>query len=408
VPDGGMYRTGEVAARGAIRRTNVSVVLRHLRRHGARSRTEIARDLGLPASTMSKLVAELVDLDLVTEGEPRRAGSVGRPHQALTLRTGVRCGLGVEISVNYVRAIAVDLSGDVLLDHRVPVEHDRHDHDATLDLTARLVTGVLDRLRAAGTAVGGVTVAAPGRVDPGTGVVRHAVHLGWSDLPVGAELTARLGPDAPPLRVDNDARLGAVAEHRVAHAPSLLYLTGEVGVAGGIVVDDTLVFGAAGSAGELGHMPLDPRGTRCPCGQRGCFETMVGLGTFLSYAADRSDPVRDPHRDLEDRLTQITDRAAAGHPRTVGAIARIAADLGLGLGLLVNVLDPQVVVLGGYFSLLGEPLLGRVRADVTGRVLAPQTGGCDVRLSRLGFTAAARGAAETVLDTIFDNPAAGR
>jgi len=102
----------------------------------------------------------------------------------------------------------------------------------------------------------------------------------------------------------------------------------------------------------------------------------------------------------------VTGRAQAGDARTVAAIDRVAADLGLGLGLLVNVLDPELVVLGGYFSHLGEPLLSRVRTEVAGRVLAPQAGGCDVRLSRLGFTAAARGAAESVLDTVFTNPGA--
>ena len=395
----------EAAARGAIRRNNVSVVLRHLRR-GARSRTEIARDLGLPASTVSKLVAELAGYGLVTDGERRRAGTIGRPHQAVALRTGVRAGLGVEISVNYVRAIALDLPGDVLLDRRVPVEHDRRDHAATLDLTADLVAGALTELGATGTAVAGVTVAAPGQVDRGTGVVTLAANLGWSGVPVTAGLASRLGPDTPPVRIDNDARLAAVAEHRIASLPNLLYLTGEVGVAGGIVLGDRLVLGAAGSAGELGHMPLDPNGRRCACGQRGCFETMVGLRTFLSYAAEDTDPVRDPHRDLEDRLALVTGRAQAGDARTVAAIDRVAADLGLGLGLLVNVLDPELVVLGGYFSHLGEPLLSRVRTEVAGRVLAPQAGGCDVRLSRLGFTAAARGAAESVLDTVFTNPGA--
>lgn len=397
--------SGDAAARGAIRRNNVSVVLRHLRR-GARSRTEISRDLGLPNSTVSKLVGELVELGLVTDDERRRAGGIGRPHQAVALRAGARCGLGVEISVNYIRVIALDLPGDVLLDDRAPVDHDRRNHQATLDLTADLVTAALTALRATGTAVTGVTVAAPGHVDRDAGVVRLATNLGWSDLPLATELADRLGPDAPLVRVDNDARLGTVAEHRVAHVPSLLYLTGEVGVAGGIVVDDTLVLGAAHSAGELGHMPLDPRGAACPCGQRGCFETMVGLGTFLSYAADATDPLRDQRRDLEERLALGTARAAAGDARTVRAVDRIAADLGLGLGLLVNVLDPAVVVLGGYFSHLGEPLLSRVRAEVTGRVLAPHAGGCDVRLSRLGFTAAARGAAETVLDDVFTDPAA--
>ncbi|MGA8117030.1 MAG: ROK family transcriptional regulator [Actinocatenispora sp.] len=403
---GEVYRGGEVAARGAIRRTNVSAVLRLLRKHGPQSRTEIAATFGLPNSTVSKLVAELLDLGLVTGGEARRAGSIGRPQQAVTLRSGALCGLGVEISVNYVRAIALDLPGDVLLDRRVPVEHDRTDHRATLRLAAELIAAAVAQLHGSGSTVAGVTVAVPGQVDPGTGVVTLAANLGWTRLPIAAELSAeltdRLGPGTPPVRVDNDARLGAVAEHCLAPVPDLLYVTGEVGVAGGLIINDTLVRGAGGFAGEIGHMPLDPDPRPCACGRRGCWETMVGLPAFLRYAAEESDPVRDPHGDLEERLTVLGSR---GDRRTVAAIGRLAADLGTGIGLLVNVLDPRLVILGGYFSYLGDALLERVRAEVTDRVLAPQAGGCELRLSGLGFTSAARGAAETVLERVFQDPA---
>ncbi len=387
-------------APGAIRRTNVSAVLRLLRKHGPQSRTEIAGTLGLPNSTVSKLVTELLELGLVTGGEARRAGSIGRPQQAVALRSGALCGLGVEISVNYIRAIALDLPGDVLLDRRIPVQHDHDDPRVALRQAAGFIADAVRQLH--GT-VSGVTVAVPGQVDPGTGVVMLAANLGWSRLPVAAllttELADRLGADAPPVRLDNDARLGAVAEHCLAHVPDLLYITGEVGVAGGIIINDTLVRGAGGFAGEIGHMPLDPDPRPCACGRSGCWETMVGLPRFLGYAAD---PVRDPHGDLEERLTELgcrTDR------RTVTAIGRLAGDLGTGIGLLVNVLDPRLVILGGYFSYLGDALLERVRAEVTERVLAPQAGGCELRLSRLGFTSAARGAAETVLERVFQDPA---
>lgn len=402
------YGREEPAARGAIRRTNLSIVLRHLRAHGPRSRTEIARSLGLPNSTVSKLIAALVELDLVDEAERRRSGSMGRPHQAVALRSETWCGLGVEISVNYVRAIALDLPGDVLLDRRVRLDHDRFDRHAVLGLVAELVAGAVTLLRDAGTTVAGVTVAAPGQVDPATGTVMLAANLGWSRVPAVAELTAglteRLGTGVPPVRLDNDARLGAVAEHRLAGVPDLLYVTGEVGVGGGIVIDDTLVLGAAGFAGEIGHMPLGNGARPCACGRRGCWETVVGLSAFLERAGDRSDPIRDGGRDLEDRLRAVEARARDGDERTLDAIDRTADDLATGVGLLVNVLDPRLVVIGGYFSYLGDRLLHRVREYVHDRVLAPDTGGCELRLSTLGFASGARGAAETALEQIFQDP----
>jgi predicted NBD/HSP70 family sugar kinase len=221
-------------------------------------------------------------------------------------------------------------------------------------------------------------------------------------------LTARTGArPAFPINVDNDANLAALGEYAmggVAGTSDLVYLTGETGVGGGVIVDGRLLRGAGGFSGEVGHIPLDPSGHACGCGRRGCWETMVGLAGLFRMAADETDSVRDPSLDLDQRLDVIRLRAEAGEARTVDALARVGAALGLGASVLVNVFNPRALVLGGYFASLGAFLLDPVMRELRGRVMAPDVGGCRVELSRLGFTAAARGGAHVAFESVLDDP----
>jgi predicted NBD/HSP70 family sugar kinase len=250
-----------------------------------------------------------------------------------------------------------------------------------------------------------------GVVDIDEGITHYAPNIGWRDVSVFDELRARLGPATPPLALENDAKLGAIAEYLVVQDQDIhdmLYLTGEVGIGGGIISGGHLLRGSTGHSGEVGHMPLDPGGRPCVCGRRGCWETMVGLTALLRQVADADDPVHDPSLDLETRLADVAARAARGDERTLRALAQIATDLAFGLGVLVDILNPRAVVLGGYFALLGGFLIERVRAGVLDRVIAPNAGGCEVLLSTLGFTAPSRGAAYLALDRVYQDPSGVR
>ena len=265
----------------------------------------------------------------------------------------------------------------------------------------------LKMLQESGIEVVGITVATPGEIDRDAGVVLFAANLGWSNLMVVAGLTERIAADIPPIALGNDAKLGAIAEYAVVEAQGihdLVYLTGEVGIGAGIIVNGRLMQGAAGFAGEVGHIPLDPAQELCACGRRGCWETMTGLETLMRLAADPDDPVRNPNRDLVDRLAEIRDRADDGDARSLAALDRIAQGLGLGIGVLVDILNPQTVILGGYFAFLGEHLLATTRRVVDERVMAPRAGGCELRASTLGFASAARGAAQAAMEGVFQDP----
>jgi predicted NBD/HSP70 family sugar kinase len=394
--------------RSSSRRANLGMVLRLLRDEGPRTRARISDDTGLPKATVSNLTAELLEGGLIREGEAERdRGTVGRPGQAVEIDGGGVHGICAEVNVDYVSLLALNLKGEVTAEERVPFDVRAAGPDATLDTTAQLVARGVAALRAEGGHVVGVTLATPGATDMATGTVRFASNIGWRDVPAVAGLRERLGPGAPVTHLENDAKLGALAEYVTASASGvrdLVYVTGQTGVGVGIIAGGQLLRGAGGYAGEVGHLQLVPSEQLCACGRRGCWETTIGRGALLRYAADPGDLVWDPMVDLERRLAVLRERAAAGDARTVEALQRIGDNLAPGLALLADVLNPRLIVLGGHFAFFGDHLLDRVSAQVRERVMAPQGGGCEIVLSGTGLTGTTRGGALLALDAVYQDP----
>lgn len=411
--DGSRPGSGVVAAdHVSLRRNNLSVVLRHVRELGSRSRARIAADTGLNKATVSSLVAELVERGLLREGqaEPER-GVLGRPGQLVELDGRGVCGVGAEINVDYLAVTALDLSGETVTQRRVPLDVAHLDPSTTLDQLAELILEAVAAVIARGGQVAGVTLAVPGLVQSATGSLKLAPNLGWTEVPVVEEMRARLGDPKYPVRVDNEANLAALAEYSemktakdAEQVQDIVLLTGAVGVGGGMVAEGHLLRGGHGFSGEVGHMPVAPAGGICGCGRTGCWETVVGLTALLNKATDADDPVRDPSLDVEQRLAEITRRAEAGGARTLRALADVGSWLGIGGAILVNILNPDVLVLGGYFAVLGPWLKEPLESALRDRVIAPDSGGCRVVQSELGFTAAVRGGAQISLDQVFLDP----
>jgi predicted NBD/HSP70 family sugar kinase len=391
-----------------VRRHNLALVMTHLRSSGARSRATIAAETGLNKATVSSLVAELVERGLVAEGLTER-GAVGRPSQRVDLRGDAFCTVGAEVNHGYLSVVALDVRAEVVAERWVPLDADQLDARTALPRLASLILEVVGALTQAGGELVGVTFAVPGLVDRATGEVLSAPNLGWSATAVVETMRTLLGDPDCPLLLDNEANLAARAEVEApdrAGVTDLVLLTGVVGVGAGIVAAGQVLRGVHGFAGEVGHLQLDPGGRACGCGRRGCWETVAGLHALLVAAADEHDRLRDPALDVVTRLELLAGRARAGDPRTLAALDRTAEQLSTGAAILVNLFNPELLVLGGYLALLGAWLVGPVADALPARVLAPSSGGCRVEASALGFTAGARGAALESLTRIFDDPTA--
>lgn len=389
-----------------LRRYNLTTVLRSLREAGPRSRSRIAADTGLNKATVSSLVAELAERGLVRDGEVERAGAIGRPGQVVELDDRP-CGLGVEVHVDGFTLVALDLYNEVRLNRRVGLDVAGLDVGTALDELAAAIDSAVASLRGAGHDVVGVTVALPGLVETTTGVLRHGFILNWREVAVVDELALRLGASDATIRIDNDANLCALAEHAMGAAAGtsdLVYVAGHAGVGAGVMIDGELLRGAAGYSGEVGHLPLGDPVLTCACGRPGCWETAVSLAALFREVSDHTDPVMDPSVDLATRLAEIRRRAELGDGRTLRGLEAIGTSLGLGSAVLVDLFNPRVVVLGGYFAELQEFLVEAMEAELDRRAVAPDRGGCRIEPSALGLTAACRGGAHVVLEALVADP----
>src|SRR5215207_9315802 len=180
------------ADQATVRRSNLGLVLRHLRDSGPRSRARIAQETGLNKATVSSLVAELTDRRLVSAGDVDRAGSVGRPGLIVHLDGSTVCGIGVELNVDYAAALVLDLRGQVLFEHRIALDVAALGTDRTLDAVAELVTEAVQAAAALGAVPAGLTVAVPGLVRSLDGVATYAPNIGWHDVPVLDGLRERI------------------------------------------------------------------------------------------------------------------------------------------------------------------------------------------------------------------------
>lgn len=397
-----------------MRSANLSLLLRHLHTRGGRSRATLAQETGLSKAAVTSLVSDLAERGLVQEGELERRGTVGRPGTEVRLCAQHVAGIGLELSVDYLAVCLRDLSGGVRFTSSVPTPSVPDDGapegrsfppHLVLDGVARQLQECLEVAAREGLWVSGITVAPPGPVDYEGASVRLASNLGWTDVPLGEELAARLGPDHPLLSLENDAKLSALAEApRLARRgiTDLVYLTGDIGVGAGIIAGGRLVRGWSGFSGEVGHISLDPVGERCRCGRRGCWETMVGFGTVLAVL-EEDDPARSALLPMDERLARIRALLEAQDPRLHARFASLVEDLVRGIGVLVDVLNPQAIVLGGYFGHFADLLVAPVQAALDARLLAAD-GRVEVSSSVLGLEAAAAGGADVALERVLEDP----
>lgn len=382
-------RAGTPDNQQGMRRRNLSRVLHAVAAEGPLSRAAVAGRIGLTRAAVSTLVDELIRAGLLEELGPQRPGGVGRPGSALAVSGQGPAGLGAEVGVDHLAACAVDLRGEVRARAELRGGNRGRAPGPVLDDLAALVRQVTEEAAAEGLRPAGLSVAVPGLVARGTHTVVRAPNLDWHDTDVAALL-----PCEVPLRVDNEANFGALAElWLAADSPAdFLHVSAEIGIGAALVVDGQLLRGTRGFAGELGHVPVRPDGPACPCGGRGCLEQYAGEEAVLRAAGVAPGA---------DRVSLLAERAEAGDAATRSALRDAGTALGIALTGAVNLLDPRAVVLGGALSRLAPWLLPSLESELTGRTATPSDG---VAVSRFGSDGPLLGAAYSVVRAVLDDP----
>jgi predicted NBD/HSP70 family sugar kinase len=383
-----------------VRRVNLSAIVRELHANGPLSRSELVARTGLTRTAIRGLIGELVAADLATEERAPSLGTPGRPSPVVRLNAERSVVLALEIAVDSLAVAVVGLGGAVL--HHARVDRPRG-HLSVDEIVADLAELARVPLRSwtSTSSVIGIGLAVAGIVRRGDGFVLTAPNLGWRSVRLAARLGSALKTDLP-ISIGNEADLGAVAEHRRGAAvgeSDVVFISGEVGVGGGIIVDGRPLAGIEGYGGEVGHIPVNPSGRACGCGSVGCWETEVGERALLTRAGHSPDGGREA-------VDAVLRDAQAARPRALSALAEVGRWLGFGLAGLVNVLNPRLVVLGGLFARIYPFVVETTEGELDRLALPASRALIRLAPARLGVEASLLGAAELAFEPLLQDPAA--
>jgi len=368
------------------------------------SRADIARRTGLSRSTVSEIVATLLRTGLVAEVgvAPSRGG---RRPILLEFQDNAYVILGVDMGATHVAVALTNLRGEVSAwEHQAhPV---RTDPDGTEALILELCERCLAAVKGARRRLLGIGLAVPAPVDPRaperlSGVVLPSWrgHGGMGGLFAGFDV---------PVFVDNDANLGALAEHWWGSGKGVddfAYIKVATGIGSGHMIQGRIYRGATGVAGEIGHISIDPSGPQCVCGNRGCLTTYVGSEALVARA--RALLPEFPDSALhggELTVTAIEASALADDPLAMKVVEEAALNLGIVIAGVLNLMNPAMVILGGGLARLDERLLNPLRETVLRRTLVNSIAASEIRTSDLGLRDIAVGAATYVLQRALEDP----
>lgn len=364
----------------SLREANRSLVVETVRRYGGLTQVELAAATGLSTATVSTLVRELLAAGVVEATTTTRSG---RRAQLVTLAKQVGLVLGVQIGHRHLRVALSDFSNEVLAEQSLPLPPD-HRVDTSLDRVALLSVDMIERVGSSLEDVVAIGVGLPAPVDSSTGMVSvRGIMRGWDEVHLAHVLHKRLGR---PVFVDNDANLGALAESTLGAAREYrdsIFVRASHGVGAGIVISGRVHRGFAGTAGEIGHVQVDPGGQICRCGSRGCLDTIVGAHALVeALRANRGVTA------LRDVITLANE----GDPGCRQVVADAGAQIGAVVAGLAMAVNPQCIVVGGELAETGEVLLGPLREAVRRRVLLNQIAPLEVVPASLGQRAEVIGA----------------
>ncbi len=382
--------------------TNRLLVRDMIRRRGPIARYEIARETGLTPSTVSIIVAELLRTGVIQE-VGHGVSSGGRRPILLELNPAAAYVFAVRLQRGELVAAIFDLKEEILAERfcQLNTDHPQRVVDAIGHTFEELVT----ELQISPNRVLWCGVASPGLVTADTGVVERSSNLGWVGIPLGALLRERLG--GMPVTVENISNAAALAEKEYGLGRGrdhMVFINLSVGIGAGIVAGGHIYGGCRGFAGEIGHMQVLEGGPLCACGQRGCFEAVCGARAVLEKAkAVLPFEILRAIGKAREELTwhDLISEPLVNTPQMQELMEETSRIVGRVISNLVHLLNPELVVLGGELSGIGESLCQVVREEVLGRSLEEMRSSLSVEISRIKGSAPLMGAYVLALERIF-------
>lgn len=385
---------------------NRTLILNTIRKEGLISRAEIAKKTKLTPPTVTNLVNELLEADLVKESE-MGASKGGRKPILLTINATGFFIIGVDVGVHKLRVVIADLNATIIEERIAPLLSGIN-KELLLNSIKENIHSVMKSSKVNTTKIVGIGVGMHGIVDYQQGISIFAPNLQLKNIPLKEQLEKEFHL---PVKVENDAKVLALGEKWFGdgmEVENLVCLNVGIGVGAGIIFKDKLLHGLNGIAGEIGHTVIDLDGPKCACGNYGCLQTLCSGEAIRNFAINEIE---------KGRTTKILDLASGNIDKIEGHIIYQAAmkgdllakevlqkagrNLGVGISNLINMLNPQLVVLSGGVSKAGSFILEAVKAEVHRRVLTDDAKKTNIVISKLGDRGTAIGAVTLILSELF-------
>lgn len=382
------------ATRQHTKEHNRILVLKTVFDNESISRADIARATGLTRTTVTEIVAALLEEELVTEiGVGESQG--GKSPILLKLAEDSRYLLSLDLSHSEFRGAVINLRGKILATVSLPVS-DRCGEEAL-----NLVYKILDQLVNTGyLPLVGIGVGTPGLVNGAEGVVIKAVNLDWENLPLASLLESRYNL---PVRVLNDSQAAAMGEYHYGHGhlaeSNLVVINVRHGFGAGIIIQGQLFQGDGGGAGEIGHVVVQEDGLPCRCGNSGCLETVASVQAIIQKVK-RLSPAHPllPHNPDEINLETIQQAFHAGDLQIQQIVLEAARHTGIAIAALVGVLNIQDILLSGDMTCFGEPWLRSVQDALTSHTLSRLAKESNLQTGQLGKDSILLGASAVLIN----------
>lgn len=395
-----------------VRQINLSVIMNQLRKKAPLSRAGLAQATGLNKTTVSSLIDELLQRQLVSELGFVTEKKKGHLATMLDLNPAVGFIVGCEIGADFILVVCTNFAPEIIWRHEEHTDPSMG-RDAILERARALLNDAIHKGYEQYNTFLGIGVGVAALIDQSNGTMLFAPNLKWTEPFPIRDMLQDWFPQAPVI-VDNEANIAALGEHYFGVAQDhdeVLYISAGVGLGGGVVHAGRVFSGVTGVGAEFGHMTMDRQGELCSCGSYGCWETQVSqraLFRHIQTSFERGE--RGILFDLTNRglepltVPMIVDAARAGDAVALAALEKIGSDLGVGIAALVNALNPEMVVCGGILSLAGEFLMPAATREFEQRALRWNREAARVVLAKHGFDAAAMGGVAAVYETILTQP----
>jgi predicted NBD/HSP70 family sugar kinase len=370
-----------------IKKINTSIVLEAVLKNAPLSRAQISELTGLNKATVSNLVQDLIDSHLIIEIGPGES-SGGRKPVMLLFNGQAGYAVGIDLGVNYIRGVLSDLEGNVIAELQKSLK--KHQLEFTLKELVQCIEELIGKAPVSPYGIVGIGVGAPGIVDD-QGSILFAPNLEWKHVELQKLLEERF---QLPVTIDNEANAGAQGEQKygigrgIAHQ---IYVSVGIGIGTGIILNKELYKGATGFSGELGHLSIEYNGKPCRCGNEGCWELYASENALLEQAAPLGF----------DNLEDLLEAAETGNEEIRALFYKIGEYMGAGISNIVNVFNPDVVIIGNRMSRAKTWLEEAVQTSVARRTLPYHRERLKILFAELQDQSAVRGAAYYAISKFF-------